>query len=271
MLGFQYFFLILLLTSRVWPNWNFNQHSAVFSKRVVTNHGPQWSTLLTTSNDRITWTIHSQPCYHIVEVTERMHTLRLRSVGVSKARCPPEKNNCKLSDRLSHNVGYGQHSNIVKHINCNCHGRSEPPLPPPPPPNKRKASIHIPLFKVLPMAYSVFSENLCLYTLNTLVPVRMWNFAQTFPLAIFHEIRWQKSCDIIKIAHNFPMDLNRENPTVHLHSFIHRVRQNCQTNHFPFLREGFLVSFFKTFSCQFFQNFEFEKPLIWWCHMTSVN
>ena len=26
----------------------------------------------------------------------------------------------------------------------------------------------------------------------------MWNFAQTFPLAIFHEIRWQKSCDIIK-------------------------------------------------------------------------
>ena len=25
----------------------------------------------------------------------------------------------------------------------------------------------------------------------------MWNFAQTFPLAIFHEIRWQKSCDII--------------------------------------------------------------------------
>ena len=26
----------------------------------------------------------------------------------------------------------------------------------------------------------------------------MWNFAQTFPSAIFHEIRWQKSCDIIK-------------------------------------------------------------------------
>ena len=28
-------------------------------------------------------------------------------------------------------------------------------------------------------------------------PVGMWNFAQTFLLAIFHEIRWQKSCDII--------------------------------------------------------------------------
>ena len=33
-------------------------------------------------------------------------------------------------------------------------------------------------------------------------------------------------------------------PTVHLHYFIHRVRQNCQTNHFPFLDECFLVSFF---------------------------
>ena len=36
-----------------------------------------------------------------------------------------------------------------------------------------------------------------------------------------------------------------KNPTVHLHYFIHRVRQNCQTNHFPILRERFLVSFFK--------------------------
>ena len=27
--------------------------------------------------------------------------------------------------------------------------------------------------------------------------VGMWNFVQTFPLAIFHEIRWQKSCDFI--------------------------------------------------------------------------
>ena len=36
-----------------------------------------------------------------------------------------------------------------------------------------------------------------------------------------------------------------KNPTVHLHYFIHRVRRNCQTNHFPFLLERFLVSFFK--------------------------
>ena len=36
-----------------------------------------------------------------------------------------------------------------------------------------------------------------------------------------------------------------KNPTVHLPYFIHRVRQNCQTNHFPVLRERFLVSFFK--------------------------
>ena len=37
----------------------------------------------------------------------------------------------------------------------------------------------------------------------------------------------------------------KKNPTVHLHYFIHRVRQNCQTNHFPILRQRFLVSFFK--------------------------
>ena len=49
--------------------------------------------------------------------------------------------------------------------------------------------------KVLPMANSVFSENLFIHLPY---PVGMWNFAQTFPLAIFHEIRWQKSCDIIK-------------------------------------------------------------------------
>ena len=36
-----------------------------------------------------------------------------------------------------------------------------------------------------------------------------------------------------------------KNTTVHLHYFIHRVRQNCQTSHFPFLHERFLVSFFK--------------------------
>ena len=42
-----------------------------------------------------------------------------------------------------------------------------------------------------------------------------------------------------------------KHPTVHLPYFIDRVRQNCQTNHFPFLRERFLVSFF--------QNFEFEN------------
>ena len=47
----------------------------------------------------------------------------------------------------------------------------------------------------------------------------------------------------LKIVHNFQMDLNRKNPTVHLHYFIHRVRQNCQTNHFPFLRGRFLASF----------------------------
>ena len=52
-----------------------------------------------------------------------------------------------------------------------------------------------------------------------------------------------------------------KNPTVHFPYFIHRVRQNCQTNHFLFLDECFLVSFFK----------EFEKPLMWWSHMTSVN
>ena len=37
-----------------------------------------------------------------------------------------------------------------------------------------------------------------------------------------------------------------KNPTVHLHYFIHRVRQNCQTNNSPILHERFLVSFFKT-------------------------
>ena len=36
-----------------------------------------------------------------------------------------------------------------------------------------------------------------------------------------------------------------KNPTVHLHYFIHRVKQNCQNNLFPFLRECFLVRFFK--------------------------
>ena len=36
-----------------------------------------------------------------------------------------------------------------------------------------------------------------------------------------------------------------KNPTVHLHYFIHRVRQNCQNSHFPFLCEHFLVSFSK--------------------------
>ena len=41
------------------------------------------------------------------------------------------------------------------------------------------------------------------------------------------------------------MDLNRKKSLVHLPYFIHRVRQNCQTNHFPFLDECFLVSFFK--------------------------
>ena len=35
------------------------------------------------------------------------------------------------------------------------------------------------------------------------------------------------------------------NPTVHLHYFIHRVRQNGRTSHFPFLWECFLFSFFK--------------------------
>ena len=34
-------------------------------------------------------------------------------------------------------------------------------------------------------------------------------------------------------------------PTVHLPYFIHRVRQNCQTNHFTFPDERFLFSFFK--------------------------
>ena len=37
-------------------------------------------------------------------------------------------------------------------------------------------------------------------------------------------------------------------PTVHLPYFIHRVRQNGQTNHFTFLDERFLVSFFKFFN-----------------------
>ena len=159
--------------------------------------------------------------------------------------------------------------------------------------------------------------------------VGMWNFAQTFPLAIFHEIRWQKSCGIIKSTvfqiQNFeknwqenvhvgiendwsgsfvllygwnngrcmvgvfsiqsigklwswailsfatePRKLRllitsewiwiEKNPTVHLHYFIHRVRQNCQTNHFPFLRERFLVSFFQNFE---FQNRCFFDDVTW--------
>ena len=36
-----------------------------------------------------------------------------------------------------------------------------------------------------------------------------------------------------------------KNPTVHLHYFIHTVRQNCQNNHFLLLLERFLISFFK--------------------------
>ena len=32
-----------------------------------------------------------------------------------------------------------------------------------------------------------------------------------------------------------------KNPTVHLPYFIHRVRQTCRTNHFPFLDKGFLL------------------------------
>ena len=45
------------------------------------------------------------------------------------------------------------------------------------------------------------------------------------------------------IVHNFPMDL-RKNPTIHLHYFIHRKRQMCQSYHFPFLRESFFCQSF---------------------------
>ena len=45
------------------------------------------------------------------------------------------------------------------------------------------------------MANSVFLKTY-VYTPST--PCRDVKFAQTSPLAIFHEIRWQKSCDIIK-------------------------------------------------------------------------
>ena len=44
--------------------------------------------------------------------------------------------------------------------------------------------------------------------------------------------------------------------------FIHRIRQKCHTYHFHSYLNFFL---------SLFQTFEFEKPLMWWCHMTSVN
>ena len=60
-----------------------------------------------------------------------------------------------------------------------------------------------------------------------------------------------------------------KNPTVHLPYFIHRVRQNCQTNHFPFLDERFFVSFFKFLNLK--NRWCDEVPWLWWSHMTSVN
>ena len=70
-------------------------------------------------------------------------------------------------------------------------------------------------------------------------------FLYSNPLGSYEQSKFSRLVAKLKIAHNFPMDLNREKPHVHLHDFIHRVRQNCQTNHFQILHERFLVSFSK--------------------------
>ena len=71
-------------------------------------------------------------------------------------------------------------------------------------------------------------------------------FLYSNPLGSYEQSKFSRLVAKLKIAHNFPMDLNREKtPPYILIISIHRVRQNCQANHFPILHERFLVSFFK--------------------------
>ena len=186
------------------------------------------------------------------------------------------------------------------------------------------------LFKVLPMAISVFSENLCFYTFHTLwgceilpkhSPWRsfmkfihrsrvtssnqrffkfkilkkltrkrsrrigkwlVWQFCLTLwmkwgrcTVGFFSiQIHWEvmSNLSFLGSLRNSKLLITSQwiwietNPTVHLHYFIHRVLKTKLPD------QSFSNPIATwTFSCQFFQNFEFEKPLSWWCHMTSVN
>ena len=64
-----------------------------------------------------------------------------------------------------------------------------------------------------------------------------------------------------------PWTTSRAATVPYLHYFIHRVRQNCQTNH------CFHSYFMGTFSCQFFPSFWIWKknPLKWWLRVTSIH
>ena len=90
-----------------------------------------------------------------------------------------------------------------------------------------------------------------------------WGFLYSNPLGSYEQFWVLRRAEKLRLLITSQWIWIEKNLTVHLHYFIHRVRQNCQTNHFPFLRERFLVSFFS--------KFWIWKPLMWWCHMASVN
>ena len=78
--------------------------------------------------------------------------------------------------------------------------------------------------------------------------VRGGNFFCSNPLGSYEQSNFSLAHRETHIVHILPMDLSREkNPTmtVHPHYFIHIITQKCQTNHFPFLRERFLVRLFQ--------------------------
>ena len=101
------------------------------------------------------------------------------------------------------------------------------------------------------------------YSMDEMMKMYAGIFLFSNPLGSYEQSNFSRLVAKLKLLITSQWIWIEKNPTVHLHYFIHRIRQNSQTNHFPFLHETFLVSFF--------QILEFEKPLMWRHHMTSLN
>ena len=105
------------------------------------------------------------------------------------------------------------------------------------------------------MEYDWSGSFVLLYVWNTHEDVR-WYFSIYIHWEVMSNLSVFRLVAKLKIVPNFPTDLNRKNPTIHLHYFIHRSSKKKTA------RPIIFDSYVNILACQFFQIFEFENH---WC------